>query len=98
MNNAGRYLAVGAVAELHDGEITPLFHADELGVLQGNLERRLSRRATGSRGSGVRNSSTAGGGRLRLGYSGLNTARWVRGSVLPGVGAGCDVVFRGGAS
>ena len=41
MNNAGRYLAVGAVAELHDGEITPLFHADELGVLQGNLERRL---------------------------------------------------------
>jgi len=32
---------VGAVAELHDGKITPLFHADELGVLQGNLERRL---------------------------------------------------------
>ena len=46
---------------------------------------------------GVRNSSD-GGGVARLGYSGLNTARWVRGSVLPGVGAGRDVVFRGGAS
>ena len=64
-------------------------------MLQGNLERRLFEAGNRVARVGGEEFLDGGGGRLRLGYSGLNTARWVRGSVLPGVGAGCDVVFRG---
>ena len=94
MNNAGGYLAVGAVAELHGGEVTPLFHADELGVLQGNLERRLFEAGNRVARVGGEEFLDGGGGRLRLGRGGLNVARRVRGSVLPGVGAGGGVVLR----
>ena len=94
MNNAGGHLAVGAVAELHGGEVTPLFHTDELGVLQGNLERRLFEAGNRVARVGGEELLDGGGGRLRLGCDGLNAARRVRGGVLPGVGAGCGVVFR----
>ena len=95
MNNAGGHLAVGAVAELHGGEVTPLFHADELGVLQGNLERRFFEAGNRVARVGGEEFLDGGGGRLRLGCGGLNAAWRVRGSVLPCVGAGCGVVFRG---
>ena len=67
VNNAGGHLAVGAVAELYGGEVTPLFHADELGVLQGNLERRLFEAGNRVARVGGEKFLDSGGGRRRLG-------------------------------
>ena len=63
-------------------------------MLQGNLERRLFEAGNRVARVGGEEFLDGGGGRLRLGCGGLNAARRVRGSVLPGVGAGCGVVFR----